>query len=260
MAPMKYDTQNINGVPTWTDPYHPGAMQTGAVPQAAMSRPGGGQEAQGLTPGTAFDVSPTGQRSVLQSPPQGYQGAGGSMGPVQNGPADPTGRGNIIAGEQSLRREYSPLVQEYNAARLGYQKVLAAAKDSTPASDIALIFGYMKTLDPTSTVREGEAASVQNSGSIPQNIQAMYNKAISGDRLLPEKRVEFAQAAEKQFRQYEERAKALNQQYEGLARSYGYDPSRIVQPLQPVVPYGGPQATPQAAPAGPIDPATVRWH
>ena len=35
------------------------------------------------------------------------------------------------------------------------------------AGDMALIFSYMKMLDPNSTVREGEYATAQDAGSIP---------------------------------------------------------------------------------------------
>lgn len=89
MEPRKFETMTVNGVPTWVDPMNPGAMQTGAVPQGAMSRPGAAAEGVGLVPGTAFEVSPTGERRILQSPPTGYQGPGGSGGPVARGPEDP---------------------------------------------------------------------------------------------------------------------------------------------------------------------------
>ena len=47
-----------------------------------------------------------------------------------------------------------------------------AAKDAPPsgASDIALLYGYMKVLDPGSTVREGEFATASNAGGIPDKI------------------------------------------------------------------------------------------
>jgi hypothetical protein len=61
----------------------------------------------------------------------------------------------------------------------------------TAAGDISLIFAFMKMLDPGSTVREGEFATAQNSGSVNENIWATYNKAITGERLVPSRRADF---------------------------------------------------------------------
>ena len=53
---------------------------------------------------------------------------------------------------------------------------------SGPAS-IALVFKFMKALDPTSVVREGEFATAENSAGIPESISNTYNKLIRGERL-----------------------------------------------------------------------------
>lgn len=59
------------------------------------------------------------------------------------------------------------------------------------AGDISLIFAFMKMIDPESTVREGEFATAENSGSVSENIWSFYNKAMTGERLLPERREDF---------------------------------------------------------------------
>jgi len=51
-----------------------------------------------------------------------------------------------------------------------------------PAS-IALVFKFMKALDPTSVVREGEFATAQNSAGIPEGIRNIFNKLLTGERL-----------------------------------------------------------------------------
>ena len=70
----------------------------------------------------------------------------------------------------------------------------------TAAGDISLIFAFMKMLDPGSTVREGEFATAQNSGSVNENIWAAYNKAITGERLVPSRRKDFKNQAEAIFK------------------------------------------------------------
>ena len=49
--------------------------------------------------------------------------------------------------------------------------------------DMGLVFGLMKALDPTSTVREGEAATVKNTGGVSDQVRNLYAKTISGEIL-----------------------------------------------------------------------------
>jgi hypothetical protein len=63
------------------------------------------------------------------------------------------------------------------------------------SSDISLIFAFMKMLDPTSVVREGEFATAQNSGGIEDQIRNVYNRLRSGQRLTPEQRANFVRRA-----------------------------------------------------------------
>lgn len=66
------------------------------------------------------------------------------------------------------------------------------------ASQIGLIFSYMKILDPTSTVREGEYATAQNTAGVADKIRNSYNKALDGSFLT-----------DNQVNGYKETAKAL---------------------------------------------------
>ena len=80
-------------------------------------------------------------------------------------------------------------------------KIIVNAFDnlkSTPASaagDISFIFQYMKMLDPGSVVREGEFATAQNAAGVDQQIQNLYNRALSGQRLNPRQREDFLNSA-----------------------------------------------------------------
>lgn len=130
-----------------------------------------------------------------------------------------------------LRGEYTKGLKEYNEALNGFNKVAAAASDTSPAGDLAMIFGFMKTLDPSSTVREGEFATAQNAGSVPTQIQSLYNRIISGERLTPEQRADFVNTAKGQFGTYQERKKLADEYYGGLARKYGIDPNEVLVPF-----------------------------
>ena len=64
-----------------------------------------------------------------------------------------------------------------------------------PAS-IALVFKFMKALDPTSVVRESEFATAQNSAGIPEGIRNIFNKLQTGERLGEPQIKQFVEAAQ----------------------------------------------------------------
>ncbi len=51
-----------------------------------------------------------------------------------------------------------------------------------PAS-ISIVYKFMKSLDPTSVVREGEFATAANAGGVPDNVLNVYNRLVEGERL-----------------------------------------------------------------------------
>lgn len=91
-------------------------------------------------------------------------------------------------------------------------------------ADIALIIAYMKTLDPTSVVREGEQANAANAGGVPETIRNYYNRITTGAKLSPELRNEFANSV---LNLYESRVPVYNREverYRNLIALEGGDP------------------------------------
>lgn len=80
-----------------------------------------------------------------------------------------------------------------------YTRVKASAKDPSAAGDLALIFNFMKVLDPGSTVREGEFANAQNAGGLDAKVTGLYNQVMNGKRLTPEQRSDFVGRSDKLF-------------------------------------------------------------
>ena len=54
----------------------------------------------------------------------------------------------------------------------------------------------MKILDPGSVVREGEFATAQNTGSVPESVSALYNRVLNGQRLTDTQRADFLNQAQ----------------------------------------------------------------
>ena len=138
-----------------------------------------------------------------------------------------TGRGDTDL-ENKLRAQLQGLSKPFFDVRDAYSRVEASAKNPSAAGDLALIFNYMKILDPGSTVREGEFATAQNSGSIPQRIQAQYNRAISGERLPDALRSDFVSRASDLYQAQLANQSRQEQEYKGLAGRLGVKPENVV--------------------------------
>lgn len=86
-----------------------------------------------------------------------------------------------------LQTQYKPLVQEVRKLEEGYSTARDFdVKTTNPYSDQALIFAFMKVLDPSSVVREGEYATAVNNASLLQSLAGQWQKSVSGEGLLKE--------------------------------------------------------------------------
>lgn len=79
-------------------------------------------------------------------------------------------------------------------------RIKAAAKDSTGASDLSMIFSFMKMLDPGSVVRESEFQLASDTAGAPEFVRAAANKLITGERLTDVSRGNFIKEANKIFK------------------------------------------------------------
>ncbi len=127
-----------------------------------------------------------------------------------------------------LRKEFQGLPMFKDAAQVAtaYDKVQNTSDSG--AGDMALIFGFMKILDPGSTVREGEYATAENVGSVPQRVATQYNKAVSGEKLAPDVRKSFKTEAKRLFDAQMVRYRKAAEEYKRLAGGRGLDPKDVV--------------------------------
>lgn len=143
-----------------------------------------------------------------------------------------------VKAASPLRKEYndSPVTKMTIGRRESYNTMSAAAEQDSPSGDISFIYAYMKMNDPTSTVREGEFATAQNAGGIPESIRNLYNKAMSGQRLTKEQKASFLATGKSIFdRQLKEQAKE-NERFARLAVRSGFDPQDVVINFEPYDP------------------------
>ena len=112
-------------------------------------------------------------------------------------------------------------VQDFDKAKNQFRQLVTSLNDSSWVWDMSAIFTFMKTLDPSSVVRESEFNAAQNTiwqynwDAILQNME----KNINGKFLTPEQREQFKTVA-KEFIKI--KADAYQKQYDRLAKRYDW--------------------------------------
>lgn len=206
----------------------PNGMTMGQL-HAALKDRLGSQGYQVINEGDHVHVEPaqSGGRQIQAAPTAAQRDAASGTKPVASSKDVAT-----------LRKEFDqlPEVKTFKTMRASMQQIMALGNNpnASATDDVALIFSYMKMLDPTSVVREGEFATAQNTGGIPDQIRNAYNKAISGNRLNAEQRKSMVNSAAKVYYPVRENYNNVANQYHGYARDFGIDPNAIAQRYEPV--------------------------
>ncbi|WP_156762720.1 hypothetical protein [Woeseia oceani] len=117
---------------------------------------------------------------------------------------------------------------DFVEARAGFDRVETGFSAGTAPGDLAGTFGFMKLLDPGSTVREGEQATVRNARGIPEQIRGIYNRLLNGESLTPNQRLEFRSQALAQLRDASTRQNKLIEDARGFAQRNGLPVSDVV--------------------------------
>lgn len=132
----------------------------------------------------------------------------------------------ISPQENQLRTSFLNQAQPHIQISQAYRKIEAAPE--TAAGDMSRIFGYMKILDPGSTVREGEYASAENARGVPASVMAQYNRVLNGQRLTPQQRNEFTQSAGDLVNSQKQQFGDVAKYYSDISGRYGVNPQNII--------------------------------
>lgn len=142
-------------------------------------------------------------------------------------PVDPGQQAQVAA---TLRDDFRNDSKVFQGVSDAYQRVTDSASDPTGAGDVALLYNYLKVLDPASTVREGEFQTVGSSGGLPTQVQGFFSKMVNG-KLPTELRSDIVNRATKLYRGQEGRFKTqVLDRYQGLAKRYGVSPDEFSDP------------------------------
>ena len=127
---------------------------------------------------------------------------------------------------QSLYKN-NQTVKNFDIAQTQLNKLFAGAKRDSAAGDLSMIFTYMKVLDPTSVVREGEQATAQNAAGIPERVRNLYNKLITGERLTKKQRQDFVKSGIGLFQSNQVAKDAFQKSFETSFNTYNIDKNNV---------------------------------
>lgn len=128
--------------------------------------------------------------------------------------------------EGKMRDDYARATKDFTTIRDFKDRIDNAA--STGAGDLALVFSYMKLLDPASTVREGEFKTASQIAGLPGVIETLRNKVLGQGQLGEDARKDIRVASENIWKKANERHSTLTNRTAQIAKSYGLDPKRII--------------------------------
>jgi hypothetical protein len=151
----------------------------------------------------------------------------------------PEQEGDIFKREQGLRKEFTALSKDFIKVRDAHTRVLRSAEDPSSAGDLALIFNYMKVLDPGSVVRESEFATAESAqaaigdleeqGSlVPNFVKRRIAKLVEGTRLLPEQRKDFVDRSSTLFKGQQKNQGELEKSFGSIAKRSKTNPENVV--------------------------------
>lgn len=130
-----------------------------------------------------------------------------------------------------------------------YDKIQTASPSA--AGDMGLVFGYMKLLDPGSTVRESEYANASNTTGAAGKMAQLWNKVKDGQILTPAQRQQFRSEAAKIYGAQQKSQGAIDEQFGGLADTYQIPRNEIVLKIWNDPQTGEQKVIPVQAPAQP---------
>lgn len=132
------------------------------------------------------------------------------------------------SNENTLRDDFNKISQNFRTVRDNYQNMLETSKMKTPAGDVGLIFGFMKIVDPGSSVKEGEYATAQNARGVSEAMRSLYNRVIDGEKLGDNQRQDFVDAGRNLYEGGLKNQMDVENQYTEMSKRQMLDPKNVV--------------------------------
>jgi hypothetical protein len=131
------------------------------------------QQGQGEMSGFVFDPN-TGKFTIDEAARQAYTNA-----KTKQESGDKLGLKDMV----TLNKEISAITKDATMIHRTAQDIDKLKNIGGGPASISIVYKFMKSLDPTSVVREGEFATAENAAGVPDTVANIYNKLINGERL-----------------------------------------------------------------------------
>ncbi|MDR9777196.1 hypothetical protein RJJ65_32075 [Rhizobium hidalgonense] len=148
-----------------------------------------------------------------------------------------------------MRKEIQQLPSYKNLAAAApiYKAMAETAGRDSKASDLNLVYGLGKIMDPTSVVREGEMIMVKNTASLPDWLQGAIASLNGGAALTPETRQAIMTEAYGRVKGYNDEFQQNMGQYQGIVQRNGINPADVIPEIDKFEPWTAPEGAPAPA-------------
>ncbi|HEC65750.1 MAG TPA: hypothetical protein ENI23_10670 [bacterium] len=148
--------------------------------------------------------------------------------------------GSLESLSDDQRSAYFKLLDKYEnnskdffKVRDAFNRIVASSEDPSPAGDVAVVFNFMKMLDPGSVVRESEFALAASTGSLKEAMRNKFGKLATGE-ILEFTREDFTDRAEKLFDTALLQQQSLNDTFEDRAGKFGIPGGNVTREIDAV--------------------------
>lgn len=181
----------------------------------------------------------TGARDPYGRPVQGWRNPNTGQVSIPPGADSPTSARPPTELVTQLRKEVQavPSYKNLSEAAPIYRSMLATAGTDSKASDLNLVYGLGKIMDPGSVVREGEMVMVKRTASLPDWLIGAVNSLNGGAALTPETRKAILAEAHNRVTAYKGEFDRDTAQYRGIVNDYKITPTHVIPDFGEFKPY-----------------------
>jgi hypothetical protein len=128
----------------------------------------------------------------------------------------------------TLRDEHKSLTGEFRNVQTAWTNIQQASKSNTGAGDMAMLYSFIKLLDPNTGVKDAEYQAAALSGSYGERIQGAFQRALTGERLPDSLRQAFVAEAKTLYTTQRRGYDHVSKQYRDMAVRHGLKPEDVV--------------------------------
>lgn len=126
-----------------------------------------------------------------------------------------------------LRTQLNSVTEPYRQQTAAYNTVVTAAQKQTPASDLEMMYGIMKLMNPSGGIRPGALQTIEDANSGMGKVQLQYNNLVSGATLTPTQRANLVEQALNLYNTATQQNQQVTNSITNIARRHGLNPEDV---------------------------------